>query len=60
VLEGFIVPASSLTQLEAILGTISDGILTASSMKDAAKQQYWLMLIRYSYDEYADTVDACT
>ncbi|KAK7192796.1 hypothetical protein DPSP01_011217 [Paraphaeosphaeria sporulosa] len=58
VLEGFILPTSILTQLEAILNTISNGILEASSVNDTSKQQYWIMLTRYSYDEYSDSVDA--
>ncbi|OAG08386.1 uncharacterized protein CC84DRAFT_1085979, partial [Paraphaeosphaeria sporulosa] len=31
----------------------------STCVNDTSKQQYWIMLTRYSYDEYSDSVDAC-
>lgn len=57
ILEGFVVPTSVLSQLEAVINTISDGVLQAKSNNDNTKQQIMLMFFKYTYDEYLDTVD---
>lgn len=54
VLDGFAVPATAFVQLEKILTTIGDNI-EFSRTKTQDRQQYWLMLTRYDWQNLIQT-----
>lgn len=54
ILDGFAVPVTAFVQLEKILTTIGNNI-EFSRTKTQDRQQYWLMLTRYDYQELIQT-----
>lgn len=57
VLDGFVTPTRDFAELEGVFGTISDSVLQAKIRNDNTKQHTVIMLFKYTYNEYLDTVD---
>jgi hypothetical protein len=56
VLKGFAIPSSVFSALEKVLDVMVNGVLTVTSEKASAEQQYWIMLTRYEYQPLLNRV----